>query len=96
MQLSLRRAYVRTLLDELGRHAHGQVRRQLERREVELLLWIVAGQTTRQGRQEVAVLLQLLLQRRQRLLHLGERGILRRHLEPGHGSELELAPHQFQ
>ncbi len=66
----------------------------MQRRELKRLLLLVAGEPARQRRQEVACLLQLLLQRGQRLLHLRESGFLRSYVEPGHRPQFELPPKQ--
>src|SRR5262249_7117469 len=65
-----------------------------QRRELERLLRLVARESARQRRQEVAGQLELLLQRGQRLLHLRESSFLRGHVEPGHRPQFELPPKQ--
>ncbi len=79
---------------QLRRQADRQVARQPQRRELELLDRLVARKTAAQRRQQVALLRQLLLQRRQGLLDLGQRRLLRHHVGLGDLAELALAPQQ--
>ena len=65
MQRRLGRAHVGALLDQLRRQADRQVLRQFQRREFECLGRLLARETAGQRGQQVALLRQLLLQRRQ-------------------------------
>ncbi len=58
--------YVRPLLDELRRHAHRQLDRQLERVETELRVGVFGGQRAHVGRQQIPLLSELGAQRGQR------------------------------
>ena len=75
-------AHVRALGDELRGKAHGQFLRQLQAGQLELLGWVLAGETAGKSRQQIALLGQLLEQRRQRRGDLRELRLLRRDVEP--------------
>ena len=68
MHIGFRRADVRALVDQLARQADRQVCRQLQMRKVEFLHHLVRRQLPGERRQEIALLVKLLLQRRQQLL----------------------------
>src|SRR5215813_10884611 len=82
------------MLYERRGQAHGQLLRESERRQLEPLLRLVAREPSCEHGQEIARLLQLLLEWRQRLLHLCQRGLLGRDVEPGNRPQLELTPEE--
>ncbi len=80
MKCLFRRANIGALLDQLRRNADGKFLRQHKRVELEGLRHLIAGKAPRQNRDQIAFLLQLLLQWRQCLLRLRERCFLRRNI----------------
>ena len=77
MKIGLGGANVRTLRDERRGHAHRNCPRQLQLREPEFLFDLVKGEPAGESGQEVALERELLFKRRQRLLGLRERRLLR-------------------
>ena len=94
MQVLLSRAHVRTLLNQFRRQAERQIPRQVQPGEIEFLGQITIGKAAGESDQQVALLRQLLLQRRQRLLDLRQRGLLRHHVGFGNLAGGELGPEQ--
>src|SRR5262249_13372759 len=96
MQVLLRGAQVGSLLDKLRRHADRQVARQLEAVKSELLRRLLVRQAAGECRKQMALLLQLPLQRRKRLLDLRQRGLLRHHVRLRDLAGVELLAQQLQ
>jgi hypothetical protein len=65
VQLRLGGAHIGPLFDDLGRQAQRQLRRQLQRIELEGLGYVLVRQVADQGAQQIARLLELRLQRGQ-------------------------------
>ena len=78
--IGLGRPHVGALLDQCGRQTDRHLARQLERRNGECLDQFLARETADQRDQQVPLLDQLPLQRRQCLLDLGKRRLLRHHV----------------
>src|SRR5262249_41641030 len=96
MQVLLRGAQVGSLLDKLRRHADRQVARQLEAVKSELLRRLLVRQAAGECRKQMALLLQLPLQRRKRLLDLRQRGLLRHHVRLRDLAGIELRAQQLE
>ena len=94
LQVGFGGPHVRTLLDQLRRQADRQIARQPQCGEHELLRQSIARKAAAQRRQQVALLRQLLLQRRQGLLHLRQRRLLRHDIGLGDLAKLALTPQQ--
>ena len=90
MQLRFGRLDVRALLDQFRRQADRQLRRQVQRGELEFLGRCLARKPADQRRQQIALDGQLFLQWRQRRLSLRQRGLDRRDIRSRHLPELEL------
>ncbi len=73
-----------------------QIARQGEARKADVLTAILARQPAEISHQLVALLRQLLLERRQRRLCLGEVRLLGEHVGLRHRAQLELALHQLE
>ncbi len=86
-------AHVGPLLDELRRQAHRQLLRQLKLGELEALAAILVRRAADQAHQLVALLGELLLQRRQGGEGLGQRRFLRQHVGARGAAQVELAAH---
>ena len=78
MHIGLCSANIGALRDQGRRQCHGQIPRQVQGVKRELpASRLLAWQTANQGSEQMSLLLQLALQRRERLLDLGERRFLR-------------------
>ena len=93
MQLRLRRAHVGALLDELRRQAQRQIGRQPQRRQRQMIVARIVGEAADQRQQHVALLLELLLQRRQRRLRVRHFRLLGQHVGARRGAGIELIVH---
>ncbi len=82
VQVGLGLEHIRTLRHELRRQAHRQLLRQLQARKLEFLRRRLARKPAGQNRQQVALLGQLLEQRRQRGGDLRELRFLRGKIKP--------------
>ena len=91
MQISLGGADVGPLRHQRSRQADRQVARQSEMLQVECLSDLVSRELTGERGQQVALDRDLLLQWRQRLLDLGQRGLLRQHVDLRGLTGLQLA-----
>jgi len=96
VELGLGYAHVQAMRHERRRQAHRQLLWQMQPGELEGLRERLAGEAPHEHRQQVARLLQLLLQRRQRLLHLREGGFLGGHVQLGDVPQCEPAPRQLE
>ena len=90
MHVGFRRPHVGPLIDQLARQADRQIGRQLQMGQIELLADLVGRILPGQRRQEVALLRQLLLKRRQQLLGLRQCRVLRQHVGLRRLTEVEL------
>ncbi len=90
MQLLFRRAHVGPLLDELGRHAQGQVRRQVQIGKLEDFRRRFARRPSRQRRQQVTLHGERLAQRRQRCRQCRQVGLLQGNFDAACPAVLEL------
>jgi hypothetical protein len=73
VQLRFGCAHVGALIDQLRRQAHRQILRQLQRTDLEGCSDILVGQVPGQRAQQIARLIELVLERRQQLLGQRER-----------------------
>src|SRR5579871_5103841 len=96
MQVLLGGANVGALLDKLRWHAEGKVARQPERGQREFLRRLLARQTTRQRRNQMALLRKLPLQRRQRLFDLRQRSFLGQNVRLCNLAGVELGAQQLE
>ena len=80
MQLLLGGADIRALFDKLGREADRQFLRKAESGELEFFLGFLAGEVAGEGREQIAGLRKLFVERGQGLPHLGEYRFLCRQL----------------
>ena len=90
-RLDFGRAHVGPLLDHLRRQAERQLLRQAQVGQPEALDQRLVGQPAGQGGEQVALLGQCLLQRRQGRLDLGEGGLLGGDVGAGHRAQARLA-----
>ena len=88
--------HVRPLGHQLRGKAHRQLLRQLEAGKVKLLGKLLARESAGEFRQQVALLRQLLHQRRQGGLDLRELRFLRRDVQAGHVALRELVAQDLQ
>ena len=91
MQQRLGGQNVGPLRHQFGGQADRQVDRQMQLGEGEGLVRLLARRHADEGRDQIALLAKLLVQRRQQLLHLGKRGFLRHDIGLGDLAEAELA-----
>ena len=91
VQLLLRRADVRPLLDQLRRQADGQIARQVQVGKSERLQRPFVRKGSGQRGQQIALLGERLAQRRQGRPRLRQRGLLRRHVGAIGIARVELA-----
>ena len=91
VHVRLGRAHVGALLDQLAGQADRQIERQLQPGQIEMFRHFLAREAAGQFGQQIALLRQLLLQRRQRLVRLRQRRFLRRDIAAGDLPEVELA-----
>ena len=96
MQLRLGGAHVGPLLDQLRGQAQRQVLRQFQLGEIEALAAILVRRAADQAHQLVALLGELLLQRRQRRAGLGQRRFLGQHVGARGAAQVELAAHHAE
>ena len=80
MHIGFRRPHIGSLINQLAGQADRQIGRQFEMRKIELLYDLIGRQLPGERRQQVALLSQLLLERRQQLFGLRQRRILREHI----------------
>src|SRR5258708_8814491 len=96
MQLLLSGPNIGALLAQTGGQAHRQVPRQRQGGNRERLAVARIGKPTRQGRQQAALLLKLILERRQGRLSRRKVRLLREHVRPRHAAEVELPAQYFK
>ncbi len=96
MQLLFRGPNIGTLLDQTGGQAHRQVPRRRQGGDCKRLAVGLIGKPRRQGRQQAALLLKLLLERRQGRLSRRKVRLLSEHVRPRHTTEVELPAQYFK